>query len=87
MKTELAPESLSDWNKYLAEEYRRELCLRLPPDKVNDPKARRVAMKEYVDWHKKQIANFMGGPQNATTVKRTVKAALKPILSVVSCFI
>lgn len=66
------------------EEYYQELNSRIPPEQVDDPKARKLAMKEFVDWHKEQIANFVNTAKNAGSVKKTVKAALKPILSLVS---
>lgn len=57
---------------------------RLPPGLVNDPKARKDAMKEFVDWHKTQISNFVQTPKHAGSTKGAVKKALKPILSLVS---
>lgn len=75
---------MQDWNTFLAQEYYRVLSSRIPPEQVNDPKARKLAMKEFVDWHKDQIANFVDTAKHAGTMKSTVKAALKPVLSVVS---
>lgn len=60
---------------------------RLPPELVNDPTARKGAMKEFVDWHKIQISNFVKIPKHAGSTKGAVKKALKPILSLVGFLI
>lgn len=84
--TDPIAETLQDWHAFLVQEYRKELCSRIPPEQVNDPQARKEAMKEFVDWHKNQIANFVDGAKHAGTMKSAIKDALKPVLSLVSIF-
>lgn len=79
-------ETLQEWNSFLTQEYTRELHARIPPEQVNDPKARKLAMKEFVDWHKEQIEHFADTSKHTGSAKAAVKDALKPILSLVSVF-
>ncbi|KAJ3990868.1 hypothetical protein F5050DRAFT_1880362 [Lentinula boryana] len=73
--------SLSDYNKFLREEYWRTLESRLSPSEIQDPKARSWAMKPEVDWYREQVRNYIETAKESGKVKGTVKAMIRPVLT------
>ncbi|KAJ3991378.1 hypothetical protein F5050DRAFT_1812630 [Lentinula boryana] len=77
----LSTDSLSDYNKFLREEYWRTLESRLSPSEIQDPKARSRAMKPEVDWYREQVRNYIETAKESGKVKGTVKAMIRPVLT------
>ncbi|KAJ3741602.1 hypothetical protein DFH05DRAFT_1462623 [Lentinula detonsa] len=77
----LSTESLSDYNKFLREEYWRTLESRLSDSEIQDPKARSWVMKPEVDWYREQVRNYIETAKESGKVKGTVKAMICPVLT------
>ncbi|KAJ3724194.1 hypothetical protein DFJ43DRAFT_1157884 [Lentinula guzmanii] len=74
-------QSLSDYNKFLREEYWRTLESRLSDSEIQDPKARSRVMKPEVDWYREQVRNYIETAKESGKVKGTVKAMIRPVLT------
>jgi hypothetical protein len=82
MNTNGFVESTEEWLKFLREEYHRVLEDRLPPDELNDPAARKRAMKPEVNWYNAEVRAYVAENPKG---RKSVKFAVRTLTRMVRC--